>query len=142
MKDHSRLLLILLTLASTPACTGNNTTAPSPTSTTVASPTTTETFTGTLPVGGARFYSFVVSQNGTVNVTLVSVSGVDVTSTLGIAIGAPSGTGCSGGAVTSTAAGTDPQLTGTYGPGRYCVNVSDAGTLAAPATFIVTIAHP
>jgi hypothetical protein len=136
--------LIPLTLALTAAtCGGNSTTSPSP-ATTIASPTVTETFAGTLPVSGARFYSFVVSENGTVNVTLVSVSGTDVASTvtLGLAIGTPSGTGCSGGTVTNAAPGTDPQVTGTYSPGRYCVNVSDAGNLAAPAAFAVTIAHP
>ena len=125
------------------ACTDTqNTTAPSTDA--VAPPTTTETFSGTLLVGGYSFYSFVVAQNGTVNVTLASVSGTDVPSTvtIGIAIGTPSGTGCSGGTVTSTTAGTDPQVTGTYSPGRYCVNVSDVGNLAAPAAFIVTIAHP
>ena len=104
----------------------------------------TETFSDTLPVGGNKFYTFVVSLNGTVNVTLVSVSGTDVPSTitLGLAIGTPSGTACTGGTVTSTASGTDPQVTGTYSPGRYCVNVSDVGNLAAPANFVVTIAHP
>ena len=51
------------------------------------------------------------------------------------------GAACSGTA-TNAQAGTDPQVTGTYSPGRYCVNVSDIGNLAAPATFIVTIAHP
>jgi hypothetical protein len=148
MSNRSRLLLCLLTLAPTPAaCGGNTTTSPAP-ATTIASPTGTETFDGTLPVRGSSFYSFLVSQNGTVNVTLVGVSGainaVDVPSTvtLGLAIGTPSGTGCSGGSVTTAAAGTDAQVTGTYGPGRYCVNVSDVGNLAAPATFIVTIAHP
>ena len=145
MRNHAWLFLIPLTLALTTAgCGGNGTTSPSPTTPPVASPTTTETFSGTLPVGGFSFYSFVVSLNGTVNVTLGSVSGTDVPSTvtLGVAIGRPSGTGCTGGTVTSTAAGVDPQVTGTYSPGRYCVNVSDVGTLAAPAHFIVTIAHP
>ena len=86
----------------------------------------------------------MVAQNGTVNVTLTSVSGTDVasTATLGVAIGTPSGTGCTGGSVTNTSAGTDPQVTGTYSPGRYCVNITDVGNLAAPANFIVTIAHP
>ncbi len=118
-----------------------STTAPSDI---VALPTTTETFSGTLVVGGYSFYSFVVAQNGTVNVTLASVSGTDVapTVTLGVAIGTPSGTGCGGGSVTNTSAGTDPQVTGTYSTGRYCVNITDIGNLAAPATFIVTIAHP
>ena len=131
-----------LVLLGTACSETQSTTAPS--TDTIASPTTTETFSATLSVGGFSFYSFVVGQNGTVNVTLVSVSGTDVPSTvtLGLAIGIPSGTGCSGGSVTSTAAGTDPQVTSTYSPGRYCVNVSDVGNLAAPATFTVTIAHP
>jgi hypothetical protein len=125
------------------ACTDTQGTT-TPSTDTVASPTTTETFSGVLQVDGSSFYSFLVTENGTVNVTLVSVSGTDVPSTvtLGVAIGTPSGTGCSGGTVTSTSAGTDPQVTGTYSPGRYCVNVSDVGNLAAPAAFIVTIAHP
>ena len=75
---------------------------------------------------------------------LVGISGTNVASTvtLGVAIGTPSGTGCSGGTVTSVAAGTDAQVTGTYSPGRYCVNVSVVGNSEAPATFTVTIAHP
>ena len=147
MSNHPPLLVTLLTLVVTAACGGNSTTSPASTSTTtttVASPTTTENFSAVLLVGGYSFYSFVVSQNGTVNVTLLSVAGADVpaTVTLGVAIGIPSGTGCTGGAVTNAAAGTDPQVTGTYSPGRYCVNISDIGNLAAPATFTVTIAHP
>ena|SRR5438477_1751018 len=145
MRTRSRPFLILPTLAlTTAACGGTSTTSPTSPSTTVASPTTTETWPDTLPVGGSKFYSFVVSQNGTVNVTLVSVSVTDVPSTaaLGVAIGTPSGTGCSGGTVTNASAGTDPQVTGTYSPGRYCVSVSDVGNLPAPAAFTVTIAHP
>jgi hypothetical protein len=146
MRNRASLVLILVTLALTnAACGGQTTTSPSSSSTTTtASPTATEPFTGTLPVGGSRFYSFVVAQNGTVNVTLISISGLNVASTvtLGLAIGTPSGTVCSGGTVTSATAGTDPQVTGTYAPGRYCVNVSDVGNLTAPADFSVTIAHP
>ena len=134
--------VLALALLSTGCTDTQSTTAP--TTDTIAAPTTAEAFSGAVPVGGSSFYSFVVSLNGTVNVTLVSVAGVNVPPgiTLGLAIGTPSGAGCSGGTVTSTAAGTDPQVTGTYSPGRYCVNVSDVGNLAAPATFIVTIAHP
>jgi hypothetical protein len=134
----------LLMLALSAGCGGNSTTAPASTSTSVAAPTTTEAFNGTLPVGGSAFYTFVIGQNGTVNVTLLSVGGSGVPSTvaLGVAVGTPSGTGCSGGAVTNATAGADPQVTGTYGPGRHCVNISDVGNLGAPATFNVTIAHP
>jgi hypothetical protein len=141
------LLVVPLVLALAVGCGGETSTTPASTSPTVASPTTTENFSGVLLVGGYSFYSFVVAQNGTVNVTLLSVAGVaggDVPSTvtLGVAIGTPSGTGCTGGTVTNATAGTDPQVTGTYAPGRYCVNVSDIGNLAAPAAFTVTIAHP
>jgi hypothetical protein len=38
-------------------------------------------------------------------------------------------------------AGTAPQLTGTFGPGLFCVRVYDVGNLPAPASFSVTIAH-
>lgn len=142
MNDWGPILMIALLSA---ACSDTESaTAPAAADATVASPTTTENFAGVLQVGGASFYSFVVSQNGTVNVTLVSVGGTDVPSTvtLALGVGVPSGTGCGGTTPTNAQPGPDPQLTGTYAPGRYCVNVSDVGNLAAPAAFTVTIAHP
>jgi len=131
------------------ACSHNSVTEPSLTSTsssaTAAAPTVTEQFNGTLPVGGARFYSFNIAVNGTVNVTLNSVSGAGVPSTvqLGLGIGQPAGTDCSA-TVTATAgsAAAAPQATGTFGPGLFCVRVFDVGNLFAPAAFAVTIAHP
>ena len=144
MKDL--LLWILPALAMTCACGGNSATSPASTTPTVGSPTATENWSGVSQPGGSTFYSFVVSLNGTVNVTLVSVAGVagvDVppTTTLGLAIGTPRGTGCNG-IVTNVTAGTDPQITTTYMPGRYCVDVADVGNLTSAATFTVTIAHP
>jgi len=82
--------------------------------------------------------------NGTVNVTLNSVTGTGVPPTvqLGLGIGQPSGTDCS---ATITATGgintAAPQATGTFGPGIFCVRVFDVGNLFAPAAFNVTIAH-
>jgi hypothetical protein len=109
----------------------------------VTTPTISEPFASTVTVGGAAFYSFNIAANGTVNVTLNSVSGVGVPSTvqLGLGIGTPAGVDCT---VTSTAtagAGTGPQLTGTFGPGLFCVRVYDVGNLFAPAAFRATIAH-
>lgn len=114
------------------------------TTTTVAEPTITEEFVGTVPVGGSRFYSFEVVANGTVNVTLASMGGAGVPSTvwMGVGIGTPSGEDCP---ITSTVngpSGSSPQITGTYVPGIYCTVVVDIGNLAAPGTFAVTIAHP
>lgn len=131
------------------ACSHNSTTEPSLTSTssttTAAAPTVSEAFTGTLPVGGFRFYSFNIAANGTVNVTLNSVSGAGVPSTvqLGLGIGQPSGADCAA-TVNATAGSTAsaPQATGVFGPGVFCVRVYDVGNLFAPAAFSITIAHP
>ena len=132
------------------ACSHNSTsTAPSTTTTTTtttpAAPTVSESFTGTLPVGGFKFYSFNLAVNGTVNETLNSVSGAGVPSTvqLGLGIGQPSGLDCA--ATINATAGTTaakPQTTGTFGPGLFCVRVYDVGNLFAPANFNITIAHP
>jgi hypothetical protein len=138
---------LLLSLLVLPACG----TAETPTSattttttTTVASPTTTEEFTGTVSVGGSSFYSFTVAENGTVNVTLASVGGAGVPSTvwMGLGVGTPSGEDCSTTTLTNGPAGSSPQVSTVYAPGIYCVKVADIGNLAQPATFTVTIAHP
>ena len=66
-----------------------------------------ENFASTVPVGGAAFYSFNIGANGTVNVTLNSVSGAGVPATvqLGIGIGTPAGVDCT---VTSSGDGRRP----------------------------------
>jgi len=120
------------------------TTPPRPTAPSAVAPTSTETFAGTLAVGGAQFYSFSVGQYGTVNITLASLDGSS-TSTIQVSLGMgqPAAAVCttSSGAVT-TAPGTTPQLTNSFDPGVYCAQVSDVGNLSAPTKFVVTIAHP
>ena len=128
------------------ACNRDTPTSPSTTgtSTTVASPTVTEEFTGTLPVGGYSFYSFTVTMNGTVNLTLSTIGGSNVPSSVwvGMGLGVPSGEDCTASAVVNTQAGSTAQLTGTYAPGTYCARVYDIGNLVAPAQFNVSIAYP
>ena len=132
------------------ACSHNSTTEPSLTSTTsttttVAAPTVTESFTGTLTVGGFKFYTFNIAANGTVNVTLNSVTGTGVPATVqvGLGIGQPSGIDCAATAtITAGANFAKPQQTGTFGPGTFCVRVFDVGNLFGPAAFSITIAHP
>ena len=118
---------------------------PSSTSTTtpVTTPTTSETFAATVDPGGAAFYSFNIAANGTVNVTLNGVGGTGVPSTvqLGLGIGTPAGVDCSTTSTVTAGAGPGPQLTGTFGPGLFCVRVYDVGNLAGTAAFRVTIAH-
>jgi hypothetical protein len=114
------------------------------TATTVATPAFTEDWADTLMVGGERFYSFTVTQYGTVNVALTSITGpfVPGTVTVGLGLGTPSAETCFTTSSISTQAGTGPQLTGTYNPGVYCVIVRDVGNLFSAARFSITVAYP
>lgn len=114
------------------------------TTTTVAEASIAETFASSLPVGGAKFYSFTVTQNGTVNITLTEINGPFVPSTVmvGLGIGQPSGTDCVTTTTVTIAAGSAAQITGTYAPGVYCARIADVGNLFGPASFSVTVAHP
>ena len=130
-------------------CNGAETpTSPSSTSTTtaatVADPSITEDFTGTVTVGGARFYSFTVEANGTVNVTLTAMGGAGVPSSvwMGLGLGVPSGEDCTATTNVNGPSASTPQITGTYAPSVYCVRIYDIGNLYATAQFAITIAHP
>lgn len=109
-----------------------------------APPAFTEEFIGVVPVSGATFYSFTVTQFGTVNLTLRSVGGAFVppTVTLGFGIGVPDAEGCVATTAITTSAGTEPQLTGNFSPGVHCALVHDVGNLFAPANITVSIAFP
>jgi hypothetical protein len=109
----------------------------SPSSTTA----NTETFSGSLAQGGSVMFTFTVAKSGAVNVTLTSLT-PSSSAGVGLGVGTPSGTTCTVTASTSSAvAGSTAQLTSTETPGSYCVKVSDAGGLTAPATVTVTVSH-
>jgi hypothetical protein len=134
---------IALTLA---ACGRDDSpTSPStPTTPTINPPSVTEVWDNTLEWGATRFYSYSVGLNGTVNITLASLTerGEDSSAELSMGWGAPAGTGCSVSSTTLVRAGAEPQVSTTSAPGIYCVRVSDPGNLTAPATFRILIAHP
>lgn len=138
---------LVLTLLTTSGCSGNTPTSPTTTTTTTvtaATPVYSEDFNGTIPVGGSAFYSFTVTQYGTVNVYLTGVAGqyVPSTVTLGLALGKPDGEDCTPTTSISTQSGAGPQITGVYDAGVYCVKVSDVGNLFSAANFAVTIGFP
>jgi hypothetical protein len=135
--------VLLLATACKNSTTSPTTSTSTPATTPVTTPTISEPFASTVPVGGFAFYSFNIAANGTVNVTLNSVSGTGVPSTvqLGLGIGTPAGVDCTTTSTVTAGAGTAPQLTGTFGPGLFCVRVYDVGNLFGPAAFKVTIAH-
>jgi len=148
MKSVAWICSLVLTLLTTCGCSdGGTPTSPTTTSTTTAtaaSPIYSEEFIDTVPVTGAVFYSFTVTQYGTVNVSLTSVSGQFVPSTvsLGLGLGKPDAETCAASSSITTQSGVGPQLTGTYEPGVYCVKISDVGNLYAAARVAVTIAFP
>ena len=117
---------------------------PNPTTLPDAPPAVSESWTGIVPVGGSVWYSFSLAKRGTVQVTLLSVSGQDVSpdATLGLAVGVPLEKGCTIGTPTSAQAGSSPQVTGSYDAGVLCASVSDLGELAAPAVVSLVIDHP
>jgi hypothetical protein len=105
---------------------------------------TVETFSGTLPVGGSRFYSFTVPQPGMTTATLLSLKqdGVDSTALVLIGLGAPRGTECLLLDGRQVAADVVPQVSLTPDPGIYCARISDAGNLTGPVDFSINIVHP
>jgi hypothetical protein len=141
MTRSTTLGLALALVAATAACggaSGDSSSITTPTGTLV-----TDTFTGTVPIGGLDFHNFTVTTGGTVNATLVAAAPPS-TITMGFAIGTPGTTGvCSllSGAQVTTPPGTTAQLTGSLAAGTYCVEVVDVGNAAGPIAYTVTVAH-
>lgn len=118
---------------------------------TVTSPTTleksTEVFGGTLDVGGSQFYSFTVAQDGTTDVTLLSLRPQGVaTSTLGavvgLGLGTPAGTDCALRSAITTSPSLTKQLTVATNASTYCVKIADTGNLTASVDYTIRILHP
>ena len=137
----SFVAIAALTLGAT-ACNNNSaTTATTPTTPTVAR--TTDTFSGTVPVGGNDFHSFTMSATGPIDVTLTAAA-PPAAVVVGISLGLPSSGQCTSlaGGTVNTAAGTTAQLSGVASPTTLCVNVRDVSNQTAPVAYTVTVLHP
>lgn len=102
----------------------------------------TDSFTGTVVVGGSDSHTFNVGSSGQLNVTLTA-AGPPPTIFMGIGVGTPSGTNCvllTNGSTAAPAA-TAAQLSGTVAAGTYCVSVFDIGNQTGPVTYAVTLTH-
>ena len=135
-----RLLLAAVLAVAINACGGDSTSG------TVSSPTTTrttDTFSGTVPVGGSVFHSFPVSQTGSTDVTLTAAS-PPPNIAMGVAIGVPGDAGCTpiAGASSTVVAGSTPQITGLTSAGTLCVQIRDIGQQTSPVAYTVTVTHP
>lgn len=126
-------------LVLTAGCGSSSTTA----ATTTTVTRTTDTFTGTVAVGGSDFHSFPVTVTGQIDVTLTAATPPS-TIVMGINIGIPADGKCPAlaGATTKASAGASVQLSGLASPGTLCVAVRDLGTQTAPVSYTVTVTHP
>lgn len=99
---------------------------------------TTETFTGTVAPLSSTSHSVAVAGSGEVTATLSTISsGV----TVGLAIGSESAGACTRTA-SNDAATAGTSLSTEVEAGSHCVVVYDAGTLAATASYTLSVAHP
>ena len=150
-----RFILIALPLALTTVACDNSGSGTTPTTTT---PQTfaTEIFAGTVPplVDGVRqsvFNNFTVGQGGgQISVTLTSAvltrpgGTLDTTVSLGVAVGAASGTTCTPLANASAIAQASSAaiLSGSVAAGAYCVQLSDVTNQVGPVAYAVAVVHP
>ena len=139
-----RLLTIAWLAAATAACGDDTATAPTDTDTTVSA--TTVTYTGTIDVGGSRFYSFTNNAAGSVTAFLASVTAPDtrlpVPAPLEIGVGVPAATDCATTTTHIVSPSLASQMTVSLAAGVFCLRVADAGELTAPVTFAVRFTHP
>ena len=139
----ARLLAIALLAAVTAACGDDTATSPTDTDTATG---TTVTYTGTIDVGGSRFYSFTNSVAGSVTAVLASVTAPDtrlpVSAPLEVGVGIPAGTDCATTTTQIVSPSLVSQMTVSLAAGVFCLRVADAGELKAPVTFAVRFTHP
>lgn len=133
--------LLAVALAS-PGCSEATVSGPSAVGNNV--PLTVETFSGTLPVGEFRFYSFTVPTAGITTLTLLSLTeaGVPSTAFVQLALGVPRGVDCAVIDARNATPGVVGQVVLTPDPGVYCARISDAGNLTAPVEFSMNVARP
>jgi hypothetical protein len=123
------------------ACGSSDSSASTTTPTAVAR--TTDTFTGTVPVGGHDFHSFPIAATGIVDVTLTAAA-PPATIVMGLSVGTPADGKCTAlaGASTTAVAGSGVQLSGMTTAGTLCVDVHDVGNQSAAVAYTVTVTHP
>ena len=140
----ARLLAMALLAAVTAACGDDTATSPTDTDTTATG--TTVIYTGTIDVGGSRFYSFTNNAAGSVTAVLASVTAPDtrlpVSAPLEVGVGIPAGTGCATTTTQIVSPSLVSQMTVSLAAGVFCLRVADAGGLKAPVTFAVRFTHP
>ena len=135
------LALAATMLVCAAGCTGNTTTAASTTAATVTR--TTDTFSGTVAIGGSPFHSFTMTTSGAIDVTLTAAT-PPAAIVMGLSLGVPADGACNplAGASTKASAGTSAQLSGLASPGTLCVGIRDVSGQTAAVGYTVAVTHP
>jgi hypothetical protein len=100
----------------------------------------TETFTGTLVAKASDGHLVTVDKDGNIDVTLTTLTPA-TTITVGLGIGQPVAEGCSL-LVYNNGAQAGTLLSGSTGPGSYCVIVYDVGNVTNTLTYTLSVVHP
>jgi len=104
-------------------------------------PTITESFSGTLTIGGSNLHQFTVNQPGGLKVMLTSVV---PSAAVQLSIGTPStATGtCAVLNGLTAVADVNAQISGTATvPGTFCVSVADIGNLVESVDYTISVLH-
>ena len=100
----------------------------------------TETFNGVLSAGGNASHAFNVTQAGTLDATLTSIT-PESSITVGFGVGQVTTGGCALISVTESGrVGSD--LSGPINSGSYCVTIYDVGNVQGSVSYTVTVVHP
>lgn len=140
-RQNRRLIALVLALA-LPAlgAAGCGSTTTTPTTPTTPAVTITETFTGTVAVGGAAVFSFGVTATGNVTATYKSIS-PDSGVAMGLALGTWNGSTCSV-VITNDNAFVNSTIIGAASAaGDLCVRAYDIGKLGATQTVELSVTH-
>jgi hypothetical protein len=100
----------------------------------------TDTFAGTLVAKASDGHLITVAKDGNLDVTLTSLIPT-TTITVGLGVGQPVAEGCSL-LIYNEGAKAGTILSGSVGPGTYCVIVYDVGNVTGPLTYTVSVVHP
>jgi hypothetical protein len=136
MSRTTSLSLILLAVALATGCGSDNSNPVAPT----PPPSVTEVFSGTVTINGANTVPFTVQQTGQVSATLTTLS--DTTATIGLSLGTLNAFGSCQIIITNDNATQGVSVIGTAtSTGNFCARVFDAGRLAAPVDYQVSVTH-
>lgn len=142
MKHVFAAVLAAIALAAV-ACTSGSSENTLPIFPAPTPPSVTETFTGTIPVGGGDIHTFTAAA-GNISITLTDAA-PPAAIAMGLGLGTPAADGSCvffSGAAVRAQASTTAQLTGQLqSGGSLCVDVFDIGNQTEPVNYSVTVVH-